>query len=320
MAQKCNALYCTVCFKDGPHKCGRCAGVRYCSKEHQKFDWPLHKTLCNDIKEQWAALLVDSPSAKKDERKNKLETLLWRNMLKKDDSGYSHYMLARCLIGDSATSKELAEAEQLLEIASMVKKSANAQYVFGGFSEVKDMKKAMHLFKLAAAQKHIDAMARIAEIYSLGHPGTIDVDHVEALKYGIPAAEAGSHVARVRMGCSLKLGLAGVVDIPKATRYLRAAAEEDEEDVTALLMLGKCYEEGPEKDDDQAKMWIKRAREYTSRPDVLHSMLSNLRSEAERKGLKTDFVDQFYNTEYAREILGEDAKRQKKAERCLLHQ
>ena len=41
----------------------------------------MHKSLCKTIKEEWAAIKAAAPTATKDERKNKLETLLWRKML-----------------------------------------------------------------------------------------------------------------------------------------------------------------------------------------------------------------------------------------------
>ena len=45
----------------------------------------MHKGQCKMINEEWAAIKAAAPIATKDERKNKLETLLWRKMLKKDD-------------------------------------------------------------------------------------------------------------------------------------------------------------------------------------------------------------------------------------------
>ncbi|KAJ7502694.1 hypothetical protein B0H11DRAFT_646961 [Mycena galericulata] len=47
-------LSCPVCFKcEGPEfklrLCAKCNHVRYCSKECQKKDWPLHKTSCSNV-------------------------------------------------------------------------------------------------------------------------------------------------------------------------------------------------------------------------------------------------------------------------------
>lgn len=27
-------------------RCAKCRIIKYCSKQHQKMDWPLHKTIC----------------------------------------------------------------------------------------------------------------------------------------------------------------------------------------------------------------------------------------------------------------------------------
>ena len=174
-----------------------------------------------------------------------METLLWRNMLKKDDSGYSHFMLSRCLVGIDTSCEEIAEGHRLLETAAEEKKCTNAQFFLGALCEMDENirnNKAIHFYKLAAAQKHIDAMADIARLCTYGVPGAIDINHVEALKFGIVAADAGSNLARCTIGDSLKSGLAGVVEIPKALSYYRAAAEEKENQ--ALSRLGSCYAKG----------------------------------------------------------------------------
>jgi hypothetical protein len=41
---------CKVCGKGG-HLCKGCSAVAYCSKEHQRRDWPRHKTECKKTRE-----------------------------------------------------------------------------------------------------------------------------------------------------------------------------------------------------------------------------------------------------------------------------
>lgn len=38
---------CVVCSKPAIQKCSGCQSVHYCSKEHQKEDWKLHKLQCS---------------------------------------------------------------------------------------------------------------------------------------------------------------------------------------------------------------------------------------------------------------------------------
>ena len=133
------------------------------------------------------------------------------------------------------------EGRRLLETAATEKKNANAQYIVSAFHERaggKEVKKAVQFLKLAAAQKHMDAAARVAAIYTNGVKGVIDVNHAEALKFGVPAADAGhNNSIRVMMGSNLEFGYGGVVDIPKALKFYRAAAEEKHGVALSRLML-----------------------------------------------------------------------------------
>lgn len=41
---------CPVCHStEGLHVCGGCHQVAYCSKEHQKSDWKVHKLNCSPM-------------------------------------------------------------------------------------------------------------------------------------------------------------------------------------------------------------------------------------------------------------------------------
>lgn len=37
---------CGACGHEATLKCSGCMSVRYCSKQHQRLHWPLHKTIC----------------------------------------------------------------------------------------------------------------------------------------------------------------------------------------------------------------------------------------------------------------------------------
>jgi hypothetical protein len=49
---------CALCGRQSAAKlgcCGRCGRARYCSREHQRLDWPAHKALCKE----WCAFRCD---------------------------------------------------------------------------------------------------------------------------------------------------------------------------------------------------------------------------------------------------------------------
>jgi len=42
--------HCLMCEKPATSRCSGCRGVRYCSRECQRRDWRIHKTVCASIK------------------------------------------------------------------------------------------------------------------------------------------------------------------------------------------------------------------------------------------------------------------------------
>lgn len=42
---------CDMCSKPGPQRCQACHKSRYCSRECQKLDWPIHKLVCKLFKD-----------------------------------------------------------------------------------------------------------------------------------------------------------------------------------------------------------------------------------------------------------------------------
>ena len=41
---------CIICMsEENLHLCSKCRSVNYCCKEHQKQDWPYHKTICKAV-------------------------------------------------------------------------------------------------------------------------------------------------------------------------------------------------------------------------------------------------------------------------------
>ena len=38
---------CRLCHKEGKLFCSKCEQARYCSKEHQRTDWPIHRKVCH---------------------------------------------------------------------------------------------------------------------------------------------------------------------------------------------------------------------------------------------------------------------------------
>ena len=54
--------YCKICNIETSLKCSRCKSIYYCSIEHQKIDWSIHKCECKDF--------VEIYNSKKEFRRN----------------------------------------------------------------------------------------------------------------------------------------------------------------------------------------------------------------------------------------------------------
>lgn len=104
----------------------------------------------------------------------------------------------------------------------------------------KDMEKALHYYKQAAAGGHKQAQYRYAKLLltSRGHQSLEELD--TAVSFLEQAAAAGHTKAQVCLAsvCSQDPARYGC----KSVKYLKMAAESG--DNTALLFLGQCYESG----------------------------------------------------------------------------
>ena len=47
--QELIGFHCSLCGKKAEFSCGKCLDVGYCKPEHQKTDWPAHKSKCISI-------------------------------------------------------------------------------------------------------------------------------------------------------------------------------------------------------------------------------------------------------------------------------
>jgi clan AA aspartic protease (TIGR02281 family) len=132
-----------------------------------------------------------------------------------------------------------AEIERLKPVAE--NGEAAAQYQLGLlYADGKDLPEAAHYYRLAAAQDHHEAQARLAlmNCNGTGVPKNAD-ECVRLLKL---AAEAGVTLAEVNLAARYLSGDGVSTNHHEAVRLARSAT--DKGDPTGQLLLGICYETG----------------------------------------------------------------------------
>jgi clan AA aspartic protease (TIGR02281 family) len=132
-----------------------------------------------------------------------------------------------------------AEIERLKPVAE--KGEAAAQYQLGLlYAEDKDLPEAAHYYKLAAAQDHHEAQARLALLNCNGTG--VPKNAGECIRLLKLAAAAGVTLAEVNLATRYLTGDGVSIDHREAARLARSAA--DKGDPTGQFVLGICYETG----------------------------------------------------------------------------
>jgi clan AA aspartic protease (TIGR02281 family) len=132
-----------------------------------------------------------------------------------------------------------AEIERLKPVAE--KGEPAAQYRLGLlYAESKDLPEAVHYYKLAAAQDHHEAQARLASLNCAGQG--VPKNPQECVRLYRLAAEAGVTLAQANLAGHYLTGEGVSIDHGEAARLARLAA--DKGDGTGQFMLAICYETG----------------------------------------------------------------------------
>lgn len=92
-----NVFYGSLCHLCKQHtvdlkRCAACKMVAYCSKKHQKMDWPIHKEICRVIKNSNLVTYTSGRNLRKWRRYRSSLRLLWQMELERDLLPYESQM------------------------------------------------------------------------------------------------------------------------------------------------------------------------------------------------------------------------------------
>ena len=148
---------------------------------------------------------------------------------------------------------------------------AEAQYELGkmyhtiAYHDGKNADEAVKWFKLAAAQRHVQAMNELGQSYEVGKG--VMKDGEEAAKWYRLGAELGDAEAQFHLGHLYRHGMHNKV---KALEWYKRAAEQGH--ATAQYLLGRMFKEGDgvEHNDAEAAKWYRLAAEQGERFATRH--------------------------------------------------
>jgi TPR repeat protein len=127
----------------------------------------------------------------------------------------------------------------------------------GGMGLEQDLKRAVQLFEVAAAQGNAEAQDSLGVCYTQGQG--VEIDHKTAVQWWRRAAEQGYPVAQCNLGNAFYEGRGVAQSHDEAVKWFRLAAAQGQLD--ALCNLGTCYGNGKgvARDDHEALRLYKRA-------------------------------------------------------------
>jgi uncharacterized protein len=120
------------------------------------------------------------------------------------------------------------------------------------------LRDARQLMTRAANRGFVTAMFGLAQLHELGQAG-LRVDLIEANRWYLRAAEAGSVDGQVAIGTAFYLGRGAAKDAPQAAHWYRIAAQGG--DVGAMYLYASMVEagDGVERDLKEARYWYEVA-------------------------------------------------------------
>ena len=119
-------------------------------------------------------------------------------------------------------------------------------------------REALRLMTRAAEAGFVTALFGVAQLHELGQAG-LRVDLVQAHRWYLRAADAGSLDAQVAVATAFYLGRGAAKDAALAARWFRIAAQGG--DIGAMYVVASMFEtgDGVERDLKEARYWYQTA-------------------------------------------------------------
>jgi TPR repeat protein len=277
---------CAVCGKTDAAVCGRCRLVGYCGAEHQRKDWPAHKSVCRKgefgvvpvlsweqrmlaeaaaaAPASLAATAALPPMLKWDlVRDGAPPTKIMRAWRKAAEGGHAG---AQCQLGycyyDGKGVAQDFNAAAAWYAKSAAQGHASAQFGLGvlcknGLGVVQDYEAAAAWYAKAASQGLAVAQLNLGKLFENG-TGFAQDFKAAALWYAKAAAQ-GLAKAQFKIGKLFENGTGVAQDFKAAASWYAKAAAQGLS--VAQLFLGRCYEtgEGVAQDFKTAAAWYAKA-------------------------------------------------------------
>uniref|UniRef100_A0A182VS33 hypoxia-inducible factor-proline dioxygenase n=1 Tax=Anopheles minimus TaxID=112268 RepID=A0A182VS33_9DIPT len=181
---------CRICgVNEGLRRCSRCQIAYYCSVDHQRIDWKVHKTECRSIHQ------LQQPVPVQLHQQQNLQTLVIAS-----DGQQQERQLGNVFIPSAAAATEPSDGGNFCVRAEMLQPNCSTHTISGGFvPQTANVNIATHpsLTQLSAVDQN--ASGAIASISTLSSPASVPSAHGNLHGGGgsVPAA-AGTMCARTQ--------------------------------------------------------------------------------------------------------------------------
>jgi TPR repeat protein len=277
---------CAVCGKADAAVCARCRLVGYCGAEHQRKDWPTHKSVCRKGETRvvpvlsWEQRMLAEAHASAPaslaamaalppipewnlDRDGAPPIMIMRTWRKAADGGHAHaqYNLGGCYcIGIGVAKDAEAAAEWYAKAAALG--HAVAQYNLGvlyegGMGVAQNLKAAAAWYAKAAAQGHASAQFNLGVLYKNG--SGVAQDFKTAAAWYAKAAAQGHANAQHNLGVFYKSGFGVAQDFKAAAELFAKAAAHGDANAQCNLGILYCNGTGVAQDFKAAAEWFTKA-------------------------------------------------------------
>jgi TPR repeat protein len=241
---------CAVCGKADAAVCARCRLVGYCGAEHQKKDWPTHKSVCRKGETRVVPVLS------------------WEQRMLVEAHAAAPASLAAMvalppipvwdLEHDGAPPTKIMRAWRKLAESGHAVAQFDLGYCYGfGTGVAKDAMAAAEWYAKAAAQGHAGAQINLGVLYQKGTG--VAQDFKAAAAWLAKAAAQGLAAAQFNLGAFYANGIGVAQDLKAAAAWYAKAAAQGFAD--AQFNLGFIYERGTgvAQDFKAAAAWYAKA-------------------------------------------------------------